>query len=68
MVNESECFLHWAIPTWESWAESEHAERRTDLSISVRVFSFFRVFRVSFSDQREAVVINARRLFCAPCH
>ena len=28
MVNESECFLHWAIPTWEQWAESEHAERR----------------------------------------
>jgi hypothetical protein len=28
MVNESECFLHWAIPTWESWAETEHAERR----------------------------------------
>jgi hypothetical protein len=28
MVNESECFLHWAIPNWESWAESEHAERR----------------------------------------
>jgi len=27
MVNESECFLHWAIPTWESWAETEHAER-----------------------------------------
>ncbi len=23
MVNESECFLHWAIPTWESWAETE---------------------------------------------
>ena len=28
MVNESECFLHWAIPTWESWAETEQAERR----------------------------------------
>ena len=28
MVNESECFLHWAIPTWESWAETEHAERQ----------------------------------------
>ena len=28
MVNESECFLHWAIPTRESWAETEHAERR----------------------------------------
>ena len=27
MVNESECFLHWAIPTWESWAETEKAER-----------------------------------------
>ena len=23
----SECFLHWAIPTWESWAETEKAER-----------------------------------------
>jgi hypothetical protein len=28
MVNESECFLLWAIPTWEQWAESEVAERR----------------------------------------
>ena len=28
MVNESECFLHWAIPTWESWAETEQAERQ----------------------------------------
>ena len=28
MVNESECFLHWAIPTWESWAENLHAERK----------------------------------------
>ena len=27
MVNESECFLHWAMPTWESWAETEEAER-----------------------------------------
>ena len=28
MVNGSECFLHWAIPTWESWAETEQAERK----------------------------------------
>src|SRR6476660_9690496 len=28
MVNETECFLQWAIPTWESWAETEQAERR----------------------------------------
>ena len=29
MVNETECFLLWAIPTWEQWAESELAERRS---------------------------------------
>jgi hypothetical protein len=27
MVNESECFLLWAIPTWEQWGETERAER-----------------------------------------
>lgn len=27
MANESECFVHWAIPTWEQWAASEQAER-----------------------------------------
>jgi hypothetical protein len=29
MVDESECFVLWALPTWESWAEHEKA-RRTD--------------------------------------
>jgi hypothetical protein len=29
MVNDSECFLLWAIPSWEHWAEFEKA-RRTD--------------------------------------
>jgi hypothetical protein len=28
MIDESECFLLWALPTWESWASLEHAERR----------------------------------------
>ena len=27
MRNDDEAFLLWAIPTWESWAETEHAER-----------------------------------------
>ncbi len=27
MRNESECFLLWAIPTWEHWAQLEQAER-----------------------------------------
>jgi hypothetical protein len=27
MTNESECFLLWAIPTWEHWAQFEKAER-----------------------------------------
>jgi hypothetical protein len=27
MIDESECFLLWALPTWESWAGLEHAER-----------------------------------------
>jgi len=27
MRNESECFLLWAIPTWERWAALEQAER-----------------------------------------
>lgn len=27
MIDESECFLLWAIPTWEQWAEVESARR-----------------------------------------
>jgi len=27
MIDESECFLLWAIPTWEHWAEFEKAQR-----------------------------------------
>ena len=27
MVNESECFLMWAIPSWAQWGEAELAER-----------------------------------------
>ena len=27
MRNESECFLLWAVPTWEQWAAFEEAER-----------------------------------------
>jgi hypothetical protein len=27
MRDESECFLLWAVPSWEQWAELEHAER-----------------------------------------
>jgi len=28
MVDESECILLWAIPTWEDWAEFERSRRR----------------------------------------
>ena len=27
MVDDSECFLLWAIPSWEHWAEFEKAQR-----------------------------------------
>ena len=27
MVDDSECFVLWAIPTWEQWAEFEKAQR-----------------------------------------
>ena len=27
MVNESECFLLWAIPSWAQWGEGEAGER-----------------------------------------
>ena len=27
MIDESECFFLWAIPTWEQWAEFEKAQR-----------------------------------------
>jgi len=27
MIDESECFFLWAIPTWEHWAEFEKAQR-----------------------------------------
>lgn len=33
MVDESECFVLWALPTWETWAEYEKA-RRTDASLA----------------------------------
>jgi hypothetical protein len=32
MVDESECFVLWALPSWESWAEIEKA-RRTDAAL-----------------------------------
>ena len=33
MVNESECFLMWAIPNWAQWGEGELGER-TDARLS----------------------------------
>jgi hypothetical protein len=27
MVNESECFLLWAIPNWAQWGDAEAGER-----------------------------------------
>ncbi len=31
MVNDSECIILWAIPTWEQWAAFEAAQRRDDV-------------------------------------
>jgi hypothetical protein len=28
LVDDSECFLLWAIPTWQDWADREKARRR----------------------------------------
>jgi hypothetical protein len=33
MVDESECFVLWALPSWESWAEHEKA-RKTDAPLA----------------------------------
>ena len=30
MVNDSECIVVWAIPTWEQWAAFEAAQHRDD--------------------------------------
>jgi hypothetical protein len=30
MVNDSECIVLWAIPSWEQWAELEAAQRKDD--------------------------------------
>jgi hypothetical protein len=32
MVDEAECFVLWAIPSWEAWASYEKA-RRTDAAL-----------------------------------
>ena len=29
LVDDSECFLLWAIPTWQEWADREKARRST---------------------------------------
>jgi hypothetical protein len=36
MVNDSECFIIWAIPTWERWAEFEAAQRTDDALLKWR--------------------------------
>jgi hypothetical protein len=36
MVDDSECFVLWAIPTWEQWAEFEKAQRTDDDIVSYR--------------------------------
>jgi hypothetical protein len=36
MVNDSECFLLWAIPSWERWAEFEKAQRRDKALVAWR--------------------------------
>ena len=36
MVDESECFVLWALPTWEAWAEHEKARRRDAAQVQWR--------------------------------
>ena len=36
MVNESECIILWAIPTWEQWAAFEKAQREDDALVAWR--------------------------------
>jgi len=36
MVNESECILLWAIPTWEQWATFEAAQKEDDALVRWR--------------------------------
>lgn len=36
MVNDSECIILWAIPTWEQWAAFEAAQHQDDVLISWR--------------------------------
>jgi hypothetical protein len=36
MVDDSECFALWAIPTWEQWAEFEKAQRTDDDIVAFR--------------------------------
>jgi hypothetical protein len=36
MVDDSECFVLWAIPTWEQWAEFEKAQRADDEIVAFR--------------------------------
>jgi len=36
MVDDSECFLLWAIPSWEHWAEFEKAQRRDSPVVAFR--------------------------------
>ena len=48
MVNESECFLLWAIPQWEQWAAFEEAAiansplRREQRALTDRITGFHR--------------------------
>lgn len=36
MVDDSECFLLWAIPSWEEWGEFEKAQSSDDAAIELR--------------------------------
>jgi len=52
MVNESECFLLWAIPEWEHWAGFEQAAiadsplRRAQRALTDRITAFHRFLLV----------------------
>jgi hypothetical protein len=36
MVDDSECFMLWAIPSWEHWARFEKAQRLDDAVVGFR--------------------------------
>ena len=40
MIDESECFFLWAIPSWEHWAEFKKAQRTHPALIKWRIRAY----------------------------